>query len=392
MNRKFLAGMAEATALTRAGKLTDATEVLQRMLQGSTDEHHGSVEDATADGDIIDGVFTVAADPLREPAGKGTAPKPDQGAATPKPRKPLGATLRDISRGGMPDTGHRTARPLGKDANFTLHRHNSAAGSRDFMVFLPHPMPTTPCPVVVMLHGCTQSPQDFADGTQMNALAHSEGVIVVYPAQPVGANMNKCWNWFRPEDQQRETGELAIVAAITRDVLLAQNADPARVYVAGLSAGGAAAVLLAQAYPDLFAAVGVHSGLAAGAATDMPQAFAAMRNGASGTVTQHKIPTIVFHGTADTTVHIDNAHAVVEQAQRGLGGKRSTTKSTPANGRSYDRTILKSAEGTTLGEVWLIHGAGHAWAGGSTAGSFTDPKGPDASAEMLRFFAQHRRD
>ncbi|MDO9638249.1 MAG: PHB depolymerase family esterase [Pseudotabrizicola sp.] len=386
MNRKFLSDMAEATALTRAGKLTDATEMLQRALRGQSEDPRPDAALETSGDDIIDGAFTVVTEPAREPSGQSTAPKAD-----PKPRKPLGATLRDISRGGMPDFGFRTTRPSEADPNFTLHQHSSAAGSRDYMMFLPNPMPAAPCPVVVMLHGCTQSPQDFANGTRMNALAQTEGVIVIYPAQPAGANMNKCWNWFRPEDQRRDTGELAIIAAITREVLSQQNADPARVYVAGLSAGGAAAVLLAQACPDLFAAVGVHSGLAAGAATDMPQAFAAMRSGAAGSVTKHSIPTIVFHGTADATVHVENAHAVAKQAQRGLGGNRSMTKATSANGRSYDRTLLTSADGKALGEVWLIDGAGHAWAGGSTDGSFTDPKGPDASAEMLRFFLQHRQ-
>lgn len=382
MNRKFLSDMAEATALTRAGKLTDATEMLQRALRGQPDDPLPDAERALAGDDIIDGAYTV----VNEPDGEKPAPK-----ATPKPRQPLGATLRNISRGGMPEFGPRTARQQDTDPNFTLHQHSSAAGLRDYMLFVPQPMPEAPCPVVVMLHGCTQSPQDFATGTQMNALAQAQGVIVVYPAQPAGANMNKCWNWFRPEDQQRDTGELAIVAAITREVLSQHNADPARVYVAGLSAGGAAAVLLAQAYPDLFAAVGVHSGLAAGAAKDMPQAFAAMRSGAAGVVTHHTIPTIVFHGTADATVHVDNAHAVAKQAQRGLTGKRNTIKATSPNGRSYERTVLTSADGRAMGELWLIHGAGHAWAGGSTAGSFTDPSGPDASAEMLKFFVQHRR-
>lgn len=382
MNRKFLSDMAEATALTRAGKLTDATDLLQRALRGRADTADPPVFRQDLGGDLIDGSYTVVTEPAAHPA----APKAPQ-----KPRKPLGATLRDIARGGMPDFDLPTARQTEGDAQFTLHHHRSAAGARDYMLFLPHPMPTTPCPVVVMLHGCTQSPQDFANGTGMNALGQAEGVIVIYPAQPAGANMNKCWNWFRPEDQQRDTGELAIIAALTREVLSQHNADPVRVYVAGLSAGGAAAVLLAQAYPDLFAAVGVHSGLAAGAAKDMPQAFAAMRSGAAGGVTRHSIPTIVFHGTADTTVHIENAHAVARQAQRGLAGSRSTARATSANGRAYDRTILTLPDGKAAGEVWLIQGAGHAWSGGRTDGSFTDPKGPDASAEMLRFFLQHRR-
>ncbi len=383
MTHSFLSGMARATALTRAGKLMEATAELQRNLSGAP-EAPASDLPKDDDQDVVEGVFSV----VDEAAPSDTEPK--AGKSRTKSRKPLGETLRDIARGGMPEKGQPTGRNPANDSQFTLHHHSGPEGSRDYMLFVPSPMPTAPCPVVVMLHGCTQSPQDFADGTGMNDLAQAQGVIVVYPAQPTGANMNKCWNWFRPADQGRGAGEPAILASITREVLASQNADPARVYVAGLSAGGAAAVLLAQAYPDVFAAVGVHSGLAAGAATDVGSAFAAMRNGAKGAAALHPIPTIVFHGTADATVDIANAHAVMAQAQNGVAGTRKTTKGKVPKGRSYTRTALTNGE-RSMGEVWLIDGAGHAWSGGTTAGSYTDPTGPDASAEMLRFFAQHHR-
>lgn len=378
MSSSLLSGMARATALTRAGKLMEATAELQRNLTGYS-EVPATDAPVASDHDVVEGVFSVV---------ESAAPKTDKSSA--KPRKPLGETLRDIARGGMPEQGRPVGRAPANDTHFTVHHHNGPDGSRDYMLFVPSPLPTSPCPVVVMLHGCTQSPQDFANGTGMNDLAQAQGVIVVYPAQPTGANMNKCWNWFRPADQARGAGEPAILAAITRGVVASQNADPSRVYVAGLSAGGAAAVLLAQAYPDIFAAVGVHSGLAAGAAQDVGSAFAAMRNGAQGTSAQHPVPTIVFHGTADATVHLSNAHAVAAQAQKGLTGTARTTKGKVSKGRGYSRTTLTQNE-RTMGEVWLIDGAGHAWAGGSNVGSYTDPTGPNASAEMLRFFAQHRR-
>ncbi|MES2664493.1 MAG: PHB depolymerase family esterase [Pseudomonadota bacterium] len=402
MTRSFLSGMAQATALTRAGRLVEATALIQRKLRGQAEAPvppapvppapQIAAQDAAQDAaqtDCIEGEFVVLGNPAAKPAARPSA-RPAAKDRAPKPRKPLAETLREIARGGMPAGTGRAPRAPAPSARFTLHQYSGPEGWRDYMLFVPDPAPQGPLPVVVMLHGCTQSPQDFADGTGMNAHAQAQGVIVVYPAQTHTANMNKCWNWFRPGDQGRDAGEPALLAAITREVLARQNADPARIYVAGLSAGGAAAAVLAQAYPDLFAAIGVHSGLAAGAAQDVGSAFAAMRGGAAGFSAPHHVPTIVFHGTADATVHLANATAVADQAQRGLAGKRVTTTGRAANGRSYSRTVLGSKD-RSLGEVWLIDGAGHAWSGGNAAGSYTDPEGPDASAEMLRFFAQHRR-
>jgi poly(hydroxyalkanoate) depolymerase family esterase len=243
-----------------------------------------------------------------------------------------------------------------------------------------------------MLHGCTQSPDDFAAGTRMNFIAEEQNCLVVYPAQPSGANPSKCWNWFRATDQRRDEGEPSLIAGITRRVMQEYSVDPKRVFVAGLSAGGAASAVMGAAYGDLYAAVGIHSGLAYGAATDMPSAFAAMRQGGKGgrqtAAGGPMIPTIIFHGDRDTTVHPDNGAQVVEHA---IGTRRTQKKvhrGQIPGGHGYTRTTHADGEREIL-EHWNVHGAGHAWSGGSPAGSYTDGEGPDATKEMLRFFLEH---
>jgi poly(hydroxyalkanoate) depolymerase family esterase len=256
------------------------------------------------------------------------------------------------------------------------------AGARPYRLFVPANLPAAPG-LIVMLHGCSQSPEDFAAGTRMNEIAGPRGCLVLYPEQIARANLQRCWNWFNPADQQRDQGEPSLIAGMTRAVMAEFRVDKRRVFVAGLSAGGAKAAIMGAAYPDLYAAIGVHSGLACGAAHDMPSAFAAMQGGKQGTGSL-TLPTIIFHGDRDATVNRLNADAVA--AQLGELGPATTRHGQVPNGQAYTVTCRHGAGGRPMLEQWTVHGGGHAWSGGSSTGSFTDPKGPDATTAMLNFF------
>ena len=385
MTNHFALGMTKATDLTKAGKLAEATALIRSLLNQGPQE-----APAARDHTVIDGSFTRLEDPAPDNAGKvPPAPPPEN---PPRKRPSLRETLRRIGAGGMPDHTRPTkgTAPLPAGAQFITLTHRNRQGQREYKLYLPAARASSPMPLIVMLHGCTQSPDDFAAGTGMNALAEVHGFLVAYPAQPTGANANKCWNWFKPEDQGRDRGEPALIAGLTRDILRDHPVDAARIYIAGLSAGGAAAAIVAAAYPDLFSAVGVHSGLPVGAAHDIPQAFSAMRSGARGTALTHTVPTIAIHGMADGTVHPSNGKAVIAQSLHAFGALKTTTrKGTSAGGRTFRQTSHSNSEGRAMCEHWEIDGAGHAWAGGQPQGSYTDPTGPAASDAMLQFFQQH---
>jgi poly(hydroxyalkanoate) depolymerase family esterase len=307
-------------------------------------------------------------------------------------------------------TDSDAAEPEGK---FISGTYSHATLTRRYKLYVPAGNSAQQRPLVVMLHGCTQNPDDFAAGTGMNERAQQHGFFVLYPEQSQDANPQRCWNWFKHNHQRRGSGEPALIASMTQAIMKDHQIDPARVYIAGLSAGGAMATIVADAYPDIFAAVGVHSGLPTGAASNVAEALAAMNSGQSGYLAkgrqsggiipsafgvqqadsaQKALPTIVFHGDQDRTVHPRNGEQVIASA---LSNATATTprmvQSTSSNGRSYTSATHLDDTGKAVAEHWLIHGAGHAWSGGNAKGSYTDAKGPDATAEMLRFFFEHPR-
>ena len=393
MNPQFQQHMAEATRLTRLGDVAAATALIQAALGGVA--LAGTPADATAaartsaaGSDVIDVVARVVPPPqapvpvpvLPMPAG----PFARAGAAPDSARVTADAPQRPAAR-TAPD-----AQPGREPARFVAGRfQHPTAGARDYKLFLPPGAGEQPRPLVLMLHGCTQTPDDFAAGTRMNEAAAAQGVVVLYPAQSVQMNPQRCWNWFKRQHQQRDRGEPALLAALVRQVVAEQRIDPSRVYVAGLSAGGAMAAVLGQAYPDLFAAVGVHSGLASGVAGDLPSALAAMQSGAPAPRASRPVPTIVFHGDRDATVNPANG-AQVFAAATPPGATAHTERIARPGARAHTRQQQRDGHGRVVAEHWLVHGAAHAWSGGSSAGSYTDPQGPDATREMLRFFLSQR--
>lgn len=285
--------------------------------------------------------------------------------------------------------------PVPAGASFVARSFTSGAGSRDFKLYVPASAPLKPKGLVVMLHGCTQNPDDFAAGTNMNALAETHGLLVAYPAQTRTSNVSSCWNWFEEAHQLRDAGEPAILAGLTRKLVAEFAMDRDRVFVAGLSAGAAMAVIMGRTYPDLFRGVGVHSGLAYQSAGNVMSAMAVMRGNTksgmfakpdSGIEAFEPVRTIIFHGTADRTVVPSNAQRIFDMANGNGGQGAPKTTSGSRNGRNFKQTVIATGNGQPIVESWLIDGAGHAWSGGKISGSYADPQGPDASAEMVRFF------
>ena len=413
--------MLEATRLTRAGRLIEATRLIQQLLDGGTASdaamRPASIETSPARvSTTIDGtaeriedaeVQVPRAQRTEIPSSTDPSETAEALALSLSTRRLRGLPMDFGSIGNKPLAGLARSRPapaLPEGAQFLTRSFTGTAGSRTYKLFIPSRYRGEPLPLVVMLHGCTQSADDFAAGTQMNAVAEEHGLLVAYPEQAKSANAQRCWNWFNPGDQQRGIGEPALIAGITRQIASDYTVDAGRIYLAGLSAGGAAAATMAVAYPDLYAAVGVHSGLPAAAAKDLPSAFAAMREGGRGAAhgnsgatvppgASRVVPTIVFHGDRDMTVHPSNGNRIIEQIRLAQpdGLRMVTQRARASAGRGYSRTCHLDAGDRAMLEMWIVHGGGHAWSGGSAAGSYTDPHGPDASREMIRFFLQHTR-
>ena len=388
--------MREATRLTQAGQLNAATKAIQNALGGGLAGSHffkGSAQPSTA------------------------------GAAASRANPPGDPSL--ILDGCVFETGERTTVRTGPDrqrqapgyadagadpGTFTSGSHTHAGITRRYKLYTPPQPAGQASALVVMLHGCTQNPDDFAKGTNMNTLAREQGFMVLYPEQAHDANPQRCWNWFKHNHQKRGSGEPALIANLTQTLVRQHGIDPRRVYIAGLSAGGAMAAIVATAYPDVYAAAGVHSGLPSGAASSVAEALMVMKNGgANGArgaaghggrgvkpLVQQAVPTIVFHGDQDPTVHPSNGEQVLAAVLASPTGNSGTAPDTARiakveqgvsqYGRHFTRTTYCDDSGTPLAEHWALHGAGHAWSGGMASGSYTDATGPDATREMIRFF------
>jgi poly(hydroxyalkanoate) depolymerase family esterase len=412
MNHSFQDLMRDAARLTRAGQLGAATDAIQRALRGAaspdtspqTRSPHDLFQDAAqtlafklpvieVEGRVVDMTDFVPVAPPSDVPHVAKTPV-DRTPAQPAPSPTAG--------------------------EFSHGSHTLAGLTRHYKLYVPPGPAGRSLPLVVMLHGCTQDPDDFAAGTGMNALASEQGFYVLYPAQAQDANPSRCWNWFKHNHQARDHGETALIAAMTQAVIEAHGIDPDRVYIAGLSAGGAMASLVAAAYPDVFAAVGVHSGLPPGAASSLPEGLAAMQAGSGAAAGRSPlqpglntglrfkakarppaglaVPVIVFHGDQDQTVHPLNGEQVVAAALKGsrrtgvsADGRPVVEQGVCAAGRRYTRSTYAAESGPAIAEHWLVHGAGHAWSGGQPGGSYTDVHGPDATREMLRFFFSCKR-
>lgn len=406
MNEDMQSAMAEATRLTVAGRLAEASTLIQKALGSSP----GS--DVSAPGPERDNPTRPVFQPLH---------------LSPQPRLITGnrddaTRLRKVP-GQAPATGMRSTHLLRCPSTvlppprttfestqtefggqFLTASYVNAAGSREYRLYIPSGYTGQAVPLVIMLHGGTQTAVDFSAGTRMNAFAEGNTFLVAYPEQHTSANVARCWNWFHDANQYRDAGEPSLIAGITKHIMSTYQVDPSRVYVAGFSAGGAMATIMAETYPDLYAAVGVHSGLAYGAAHDLPSAFTAMKQGTLRPTRPAPggIPLIVFQGDSDHTVDRVNADCILAHwghAARGehrdasrIGRELRVERGHTPAGREYTRWCFKAVRGRPDAELWIVHQGSHAWSGGSPAGTYTDPQGPDASAEIVRFFDEHPKE
>ena len=366
MNAQLSKAISDAMKLLRTQNVGGATAAIQRVLSGRTVQSPAASHDAIS-----------------------------QGVQSRRNRHSLGAVLEALSANRKkftpeepPEIPDVTTR-IEPDERFISRRYESSAGSLDYKLYVPHQHANREVSLVLMLHGCTQDPDDFARGTQMNRLADENGLIVAYPHQPRSRNAQGCWNWFDPRHQQRGFGEPALLAGLVQKLALEFGVSDRRIFAAGLSAGGAMADILAATYPELFDAVAIHSGLPIGAANDVISAFRAMKGHVEKTSVAHDRATsrkIIFHGGSDTTVHESNGERIFNQLVSETPGSVVLTTNTIVSGRRVTRIVLDDKEGRSIGEYWKMDAAGHAWFGGNSSGTFTDPNGPSASQEMLRFF------
>ncbi len=413
MSLHFSAAMRRAALSTRA-KVTTATNAIQEALGKALphvsfsppwSKQHPAPQSSTCDGESDQ----PTAETLRLSASRGADEGPKEGvgvqhSGSHRLRRPLRDVLNAIrehrsmpdfvgqfSGTSLPGVSPPARLSIPPGARFLARSTACTAGKREYKLYIPSSA-ASPRGLLVMLHGCKQDPDDFAAGTNMNTIAEANGLIIAYPKQSMPANASSCWNWFNPGDQMRGAGEPAILAAMTRELMSEFSLQRYQVFVAGLSAGGAMAAVMGETYPDLYEAVGIHSGLSYRCANDVISAFAAMRGefAPQPGVTTRAVPktrTVIFHGSADSTVVPSNADRIVASVSPTVFSSRQVFRGRAAGGRGYTRTMIVGAsDKEPMVEFWLIDGGPHAWSGGQRCGSYTDPQGPDASAEMVRFF------
>lgn len=378
--------MFKATELTKSGDLAGATAVIQAALAAkrvpisrlASDVHPSS----TVDRGRWDPQWRHA-----EQEEVQDAEIVDDGYEAPDNRLPFGMLIdhlaaRKKSRGVVD-------MPVAPGSSFDQHHFKCESGERTYYLFRPAATPQGIRGLVLMLHGCTQSPIDFALGTQMNDLASKHGLLVAYPEQTRTDNVSLCWNWFRPGDQRRGAGEPQLLAGLVRELQLEYRLDRQSTFAAGLSAGASMAAILGASYPEVFSAVGIHSGVDYAAAHDAASAFAAMRGQSGGARINSAtsgIRTILFHGTKDAVVHPSNADALRDAALGGRATYKIRSEAVDVNGRAATRVDYIDTAGKTQVQDWRIEGAGHLWSGGNSKGSHTDASGPHASDAMVQFF------
>src|ERR1700729_1948730 len=375
MKYRVLDVMNDALGLVKKSDLRGATALIRKALSGETATEGGA-------GDA-----------------KAPSPRPSAKVIPLPPRRPLGETLRalrvrPIMPPGLPDAPETGPAPdFGE--RFLKRTYSGPAGSLNHRLYVPADHEGQELALVIMLHGCAQDPEDFARGTRMNELAEEFDLIIAYPHQPRLANPNGCWNWFDRRHQNRGSGEPAKLAGLAQALAKEFDVRRERVFAAGLSAGGAMAEVLAATYPDVFDAVGIHSGLPYKSAGDVPSAFAAMKGTAAFdpaplAASGRHVRKIIFHGLADSTVNPVNGEHIFDEVEREETSLARSDLDWPIEGGRVSRTAVKDADGRPVAEQWLVEGGGHAWFGGDPRGSFTQTVGLDASRVMVRFFLAQR--
>lgn len=330
------------------------------------------------------------------------------GLPGPTPTPTTTSTTSTTIPGGPTTTTTFNPNPGTTSGVYSTKSFTNSSGTRSYGLYIPSGYKVgTPMPLVVGLHGCVGSALDFVNQSGLNSVAEVNKFIVAYPEQTSAANNLKCWNWYTTAGQQRGSGEASIIAGITQQVKQDYSVNNSRVFTLGLSAGGAMAVNMGVLYPDVFAGVGVGSGLTwkagAGGLSGYP-AMTAEQSGQQIHISQgansRTVPVYIFHGLQDKTVVPKNADdlAVSWIAANDLADDGSRNNSVPANpvstvfgtssGDTFTTATYNDRNGQELIQVVKVTNMGHAWSGRSGA-AYTYPAGPDETSLMYSFLSRH---